>query len=260
MKKRILVVGDGCEDIYIYGKCERLCPDAPVPVLIPTKKIINGGMAKNVYENIKSIYPYVDLITNKNLISKTRFVHERTNQMFVRVDEGEHLAERVNIQDINLNNYELIVLADYCKGFLREEDIEYICANHKNVFLDTKKILGSYCQQARIIKINEVEYNRNVEAKIDLSKFHNSLITTLGDKGCRYENILYGVDVVEIKDMTGAGDTFMACLVVKYLQTDNIETAITFANECATTVVQHKGVVKIGDHFKLGSLLVDFEK
>ena len=82
------------------------------------------------------------------------------------------------------------------------------------------------------------------------------LIESLKKQG----NWVRGVDVVEIKDMTGAGDTFMACLVVKYLQTDNIETAITFANECATTVVQHKGVVKIGDHFKLGSLLVDFEK
>lgn len=260
MKKKILVIGDGCQDIYVYGKCERLCPDAPVPVLIPTKKIINGGMAQNVYENIKSIYPFVDLITNKNLISKTRFVHERTNQMFVRVDEGEHISERVNMQNIDLSNYELIVLADYCKGFLQEEDIEYICNNHKNVFLDTKKLLGNFCRNARIIKINEIEYKRNIESKIDMSAFYKTLIVTTGDKGCQFEGISYPVDRVEIKDMTGAGDTFMACLAVKYLQTENIETAIVFANECATMIVQHKGVVRIGDHIKLGSLLVDFEK
>ena len=40
----------------------------------------------------------------------------------------------------------------------------------------------------------------------------------------------------------GAGDTFISALCVNYLATSNIHTAIKFANECATTVVQLKGV------------------
>ena len=28
---KILVIGDSCKDVHIYGKCERMCPDAPVP-------------------------------------------------------------------------------------------------------------------------------------------------------------------------------------------------------------------------------------
>ena len=32
---KVLVVGDSCEDVFDYGKCTRLCPDAPVPVFIP---------------------------------------------------------------------------------------------------------------------------------------------------------------------------------------------------------------------------------
>ena len=47
---------------------------------------------------------------------------------------------------------------------------------------------------------------------------------------------------VEIKDSTGAGDTFLAALVFKYLIDKNIYDAINFANECATLVVQQKGV------------------
>ena len=50
---KILVIGDSCQDVFIYGKCERLCPDAPVPVFIPLKTKKIGGMAFNVYENIK---------------------------------------------------------------------------------------------------------------------------------------------------------------------------------------------------------------
>jgi len=70
--KRMLVIGDSCLDVYIYGKCDRLCPDAPVPVLIPTERLENGGMARNVFDNVKSIHSDVELITNKKVIEKVR--------------------------------------------------------------------------------------------------------------------------------------------------------------------------------------------
>jgi sugar/nucleoside kinase (ribokinase family) len=55
------------------------------------------------------------------------------------------------------------------------------------------------------------------------------------------------VPKVEVKDTGGAGDTFLSCLVYKYVQTSCIEQSIEFANFCSTKVVQYKGVVKIGD-------------
>jgi ADP-heptose synthase, bifunctional sugar kinase/adenylyltransferase len=33
---KVLVVGDTCSDVYLYGECKRMCPDAPVPVFVPT--------------------------------------------------------------------------------------------------------------------------------------------------------------------------------------------------------------------------------
>ena len=48
-----------------------------------------------------------------------------------------------------------------------------------------------------------------------------------------------------VKDVSGAGDTFLAALVVEYLKTNDIKSAITFANECATKVVQKRGVAVI---------------
>ena len=249
--KKILIIGDSCEDIYIYGKCERLCPDAPVPVLIPQKTVKNGGMAMNVYENIKSIHKDVDIITNKKIIKKTRYVDEKTNQMLVRIDSEQTLLERISdLNKVNFSNYEIVVISDYCKGFLETDDIEYICNNHQNVFIDTKKILGSYCHNAKIIKINELEYNNNLKSHVNLDPFKNKLIVTLGSKGCKYNDTIYPVESVEIKDMTGAGDTFISCLVVKYLENSNIEESIEFANQCSTIIVQHKGVNKIGNFIK----------
>ena len=35
---KILVIGDGCYDIFRYGNIDRICPEAPVPVFNPTKE------------------------------------------------------------------------------------------------------------------------------------------------------------------------------------------------------------------------------
>ena len=42
----ILVIGDSCIDIFIYGDIDRVCPEAPVPVFKPTSQTENPGMAK----------------------------------------------------------------------------------------------------------------------------------------------------------------------------------------------------------------------
>ena len=62
----ILVIGDCCIDLFVYGICNRLAPDAPVPVLKPTGVKKNLGMAGNVLANIKSLGADADLVCNKN--------------------------------------------------------------------------------------------------------------------------------------------------------------------------------------------------
>ena len=159
--------------------------------------------------------------------------------MFLRVDSNEENIQRIT--DLNkslIEKYDLIVISDYDKGFLSEEDIDFICSEHDNVFIDTKKILGEWYKKAKFIKINEKEYNRT---KLTVTT-NNNLIVTLGDKGCLFNDEVFPVEKVEVKDMSGAGDTFLAGLVYEYLNTKNISKAITFANQCATNVVQRRGV------------------
>ncbi len=70
-------------------------------------------------------------------------------------------------------------------------------------------------------------------------------IVTMGTQGALYRDTLYPVESTDIKDLYGAGDTFLAGLCVKFCETKDVELAITYANECATKVVQKKGVATV---------------
>jgi len=247
MSDKILVIGDGCIDEFVYGKCTRLCPDAPVPVFIPLKTTENGGMAKNVRANVEALGFECDLMCQDKLVRKTRYLDDHTNHVFIRVDSGENGIQRGNFTNVRkefLEKYKVIIISDYNKGYLNEEDIQFICENHPFVYIDTKKHIGDYCKKAFIIKINEIEYENSKDI-LDTGRYDSNLIVTLGDNGCRYKGEMFSVKKVEVKDMSGAGDTFMASLVCKFLKTKDIYQSILFANQCASEVVQRKGVVTV---------------
>ena len=178
--------------------------------------------------------------------------------MVLRVDKHDY-CDRIKIkrlQGITNNKFtsygltgiidkiDAIIVSDYCKGFLEESDIEHICKYNKNVFVDTKKKLGKWIKDADFIKINELEYKKNHELLSDKG-FEEKLIVTLGSKGCRYKDKVFNVKEVPVKDVSGAGDTFIAGLVRGYLDTNNIESAIEFAQKCTTHVVQKHGVATV---------------
>jgi len=241
--KRILVIGESCRDVFVYCEAKRLCPDIPVPVLNEVDRVETGGMAKNVHRNILSLHKHCDIITNKNWsdITKTRYVHTGTNHTFFRVDSS-HNTEPITISEISYD-YDIVVISDYNKGFLSEDDIKKICSKHSLVFLDTKKVLGPWANDAAYIKINDYEYN-NSKQYID-SALRDKVIHTHGEHGCIFREKKYPVKKVEVRDTSGAGDSFISGLVVDYLKTNDIEKSIMFANKCASTVVTKKGVAVI---------------
>ena len=253
---RVLVIGDSCEDVFVYGDITRISPEAPIPVFVPSHTEKNDGMARNVSHNVEALEMYISTITNKNGIVKRRYVDNRSGQMVLRVDEHDY-CERIDkkvLEDIRNNKckpyfsgetkVDAIIISDYCKGFLEEDDIQFICENNENVFVDTKKKLGRWIEFADYIKINELEYKKNHELLSDKG-FEEKLIVTLGGKGCRWNGKDFTVEEVPVKDVSGAGDTFLAGLVRGYLDTQDIEKAIEFAQKCTTIVVQKHGVAAV---------------
>ena len=244
IKSDILVVGDGCMDAYTYCNTNRLAPEAPCPVLDVSHVHEAPGMAMNVYENVHSFTTSVDYVTNENWVDiiKNRYVHTKSNHHFCRIDTGV-VEERINLDELDLDRFQTVIISDYDKGFLHSDDIEYICTNHPQVFLDTKKVLGAWAFNAKFIKINEHEYERSGSYVDSLGK--GQVIKTMGGQGCEYRGKIYSVDKVDVLDVSGAGDTFIAALAHKYTRIVDIEKAINFANYCASQVVQMRGTTTL---------------
>ena len=242
---KILIIGESCKDIFHYGLAKRMAPEAPVPVFNTKYISENGGMAMNVYNNIIALGYVPEIVTNKNWqsITKTRFVDASVNHMFMRLDQNDDKFLPCNIENFDFSKYDAVVVSDYDKGYLNEELMKQISLNHNLTFLDTKRQFGEWCENFTFIKVNYSEYQKNINNITD--KINERLIITRGPKGCSFQGKMYEVPPVEVKDTSGAGDTFIAGLCVKYCETRDINTSIAYANTCSTTVVQRKGVATI---------------
>ena len=120
----VLLIGDSCTDEWVYGSCDRLSPEGPIPVLKYTEKQSAPGMAANVNENLKSLGITVNFLTNRETITKTRYVHEKSNQQIMRLDT-EPKVEPLKLHQITMaamhQSYDAIVVSDYNKGFVTQE-------------------------------------------------------------------------------------------------------------------------------------------
>jgi len=237
---QIKIIGESCLDMFIYCDALRLAPDLPVPVLQKIHSEINPGMAANVERNIQARSISTELVTNENWDSfvKTRYVHDKSNHMFFRVDTPQKIA-RIDLDNLSFES-EVIVISDYNKGFLAESDIEYICNSHPLVFLDTKKILGSWAEKAKYIKINDYEFKNSQSFLTD--NLESKIIHTRGADGCDFLGKNFPVERFDIRDTSGAGDSFMAALVAEFLTTSDIKKSIKAANTAASKVVRTRGV------------------
>jgi bifunctional ADP-heptose synthase (sugar kinase/adenylyltransferase) len=244
---KIDLIGDSCTDVYHYGNCERLSPEAPVPVLKENRRVVQPGMSWNVRLNMESFGSLVLHYTNEEKILKHRFIDSRYNQHLLRWDEGEHIAVK-HMDTRLLKSTELpdaVVISDYNKGFLPDkvcrEIIQYYRSSDPKIpiFVDTKKTDLS-CFGGTYIKINEKEFS-----KIEVFPEDSEFIVTLGEKGTSYKDKIYPTKSVEVFDVCGAGDVFLSTLVCTYLRDKKMSDAIRYANKMASLSVSHMGTYVI---------------
>jgi D-beta-D-heptose 7-phosphate kinase/D-beta-D-heptose 1-phosphate adenosyltransferase len=151
---RILVIGDLMIDHYLWGKCERISPEAPVQVVAVEKETSVLGGAGNVIHNLQALGANVDVISvigddanaeelkrlladidisdeniliqkGRNTSKKSRII--AAQQQVIRYDKESTEDINTQIQEqiiVNFQNalaqYDILLLSDYGKGVLTD--------------------------------------------------------------------------------------------------------------------------------------------
>lgn len=196
--KNIAVIGDVMLDRYLWGKADRISPEAPVPIVAFEREEVRIGGAANVADNVAMLGANPILISvigddenGKRLIErasqlglktgelvidskrpttvKTRIIAR--NQQICRIDRedfsdiGDEVHEAVFEKfHAVLNSLDGVIISDYGKGLITPRlvaDLVDNCCNH-NLFIsvDPKENHWEYYTGVNLIKPNNHEAER----------------------------------------------------------------------------------------------------
>ena len=181
--KKILLLGDIILDKFLFGNCNRLSPEAPVPVINYENEEINLGGAGNVLVNLVNLGIDVTPVSilGKDIISKQIFkllkkIKVNTSNILIDnkykgilkkrlIVKNQHIA-RIDYEKIDLGiskkhtirlkkilknlikKSDIIIISDYGKGFLNESLIQFVIklANKNNIksIIDPRKMDNDY--------------------------------------------------------------------------------------------------------------------
>lgn len=258
----ISIIGDVIDDEYWQGKCHRLSPEAPVPIISEVVKSHRLGGAGNVYQNLCNLTDDVYLYDSQSpKPHKLRIFID--NYLIARVDTENYLPVEVDLSLLP-ENTEYCILSDYNKGILHHSQTIIDQLNDKNILtiVDPKKRFDRY-RNCWLLKTNKKEFEQEVNAKfneVDIEKNlkqisikYNipNIIVTTGGGPLFYYNAPddkvreYKTKVSNVIDVTGAGDVFIAALTYLVSQGQILEEAIDVANKAATLSVSKLGTYAI---------------
>jgi bifunctional ADP-heptose synthase (sugar kinase/adenylyltransferase) len=253
--------------------------DATVPVIDVEEEYCRMGGCLNVAANISSLGAY--LVTACSILTpfcknelikrgmgyggilvpeelgliKTRIIDKATSKQIVRADRNKVFSQKaLEVYDrhshtlYDLKHFEGVVISDYCKGIIDEKTILSLKTYKGPVFVDTKKPdLAIWNDVPKcLIKINEKEWNASSQ------KSTHPVIVTMGARGAQlrdcsdwHATVEFPIEAVSNPNSIGAGDTFLAGLVVKYVETGDIGLSVTYAIKAATESVKKFGTVEV---------------
>jgi D-beta-D-heptose 7-phosphate kinase / D-beta-D-heptose 1-phosphate adenosyltransferase len=241
---KVLVIGDVILDRYIYGTSTRLSPEAPVPVVTHNRTEETIGGAGLVHSNLLSLGVDSMLFNAEDepVSIKTRVICD--GHYITRIDndkhaDGEDVLRRV--REIDFSTYDYVIMSDYNKGYL-DESIELIKHFNKfgcKVIVDPKDHATHY-EGAWLVKPNYKEFG-----EFGFTNWRSNIITTNAGENvvARIDGNVYDipVDPVEVSDVTGAGDCFLAAFVYGLTLEKDYQTCLEIAIKASRTSVQHVG-------------------
>jgi rfaE bifunctional protein kinase chain/domain len=205
---KVLIIGDVMVDSYLWGKVERISPEAPVPIISVEKRDWRLGGAANVALNIQSLgaTPVLCSVIGKDMDGDHFMKLMKTNKMSPdgivksksrittikhRVISGSHHMLRVDSEtDKNISGEEsetlikaakklisgcdAIIFEDYDKGVLTKDVIEEVISfaekNGIPTIVDPKKRNFLHYRNASLFKPNRKEMKEGLKLDGDLKE------------------------------------------------------------------------------------------
>ena len=160
----------------------------------------------------------------------------------------------MNIDDINTDSYDIIIISDYNHGVVHSPQ-KLIARVTCPVIVDPKgldwsKYSGAYCLKPNRSEFEEVCGKLTVDnVRRAIKKYSlKAMIITLDAEGVLFidedEAIKMKAKATEVRDVTGAGDTFLA-VFASYFEADNIVRTLDIANTAAGVSVSKFGTYAV---------------
>lgn len=250
---RPLVIGDAMVDTYAFCRSERLCPEAPVPVLI-AERVENrlGGAANVSHQLSKLCRAPMEFFDPGTVSRKTRYMVG--NHLVLRVDDDkrsildEEQKARALIRCMEGAEFDVVILSDYNKGWLSRPLCEFAIkyAKQKGIpcIVDPKggdwtKYIGSSW-----ICPNQKELGEFTGPSV--RRAHGRVLLKCGAQGLKLwtdgsGHVEIPATAKHVFDVTGAGDTVVAVFAAALAAGGTDVQAAQLANLAAGYVVGEVG-------------------
>lgn len=209
---RILVIGDLMIDHYLWGKCERISPEAPVQVVAVEKETSVLGGAGNVVHNLSALGAYIDVLSvigndsnanelktlmynigikddflivqdHRSTSKKSRIIASQQQVVRYDLESTEDISKEAQdqIYDIfktHIASYDIVLLSDYGKGVLTTALTQKLIAlantQGKKVLVDPKGDDYTKYRNAYLLTPNKKE--AVIASKIDITDEESLLL------------------------------------------------------------------------------------
>jgi D-glycero-beta-D-manno-heptose-7-phosphate kinase len=206
---KVLVIGDAMVDNYLWGKVDRISPEAPIPIVTVTKQENRLGGAGNVSMNIQALGAtpimvsiigndekgriFSELMQEKKLpkqgifVDPTRMTTVKTRiisggQQISRVDHEistliDHEFEQLIFDRIttivNSEHIDIVIFVDYDKGLITPWLIKNVIelAKSKQILLAADPKIRNFnnYQQVDLFKPNFKEFKEGLKLQVEKS-------------------------------------------------------------------------------------------
>lgn len=232
-----------------------------------------------------------DILNEKNINNKLFIDNERNTTQKNRIFSNSYLCVRYDIENTNdisniiedevinyitnKNNINAIIISDYDKGFITEnlcqQIINYCNLNNIPTFVDPKiknylKYKNCFLFKPNINEAEKISKCNNIEKIIEIINQNvqcKNLLITRGKEGMILNSISNKIEhnsIINLVDVTGAGDIVMAVLVFIFFKQNDLYKACKYANFVAGKSVSVIGnySVSIDDIYEYEKILDDY--